>query len=462
MDRARAGLAANGVRRDDRVALLCSSSPEFVVAYLAVLGVGAVAVPLNPQSPTCELSRELSTVRPAAVVVASPERSAALLLSDLGLRILATPELIASPGPDVAIADRLAGDPAALVFTSGTAGFPRAAVLTHGSMLANIEQVELLVGSAATSEDVALLLIPPFHIFGLNAVLGVQLFVGGVTVLADRFDPAATLETVRSEQVTLLPGVPELFAALAGHAGARGDELATVRLALSGAAPLSSEVAAGFHDRFKIRLWQGYGLTEASPAVTFPDTTRRYDPLSVGMPLPGVEVRIVDSDGAAVLPGDPGEILVRGPNVFAGYFEDTEATGRVLDGSGWLHTGDVAVMGDEGELTVVDRHKDLIIVSGFNVFPAEVEEVLGRHPEVAEAAVIGVPDAGHGESVCAFVVPRKDLWPEDAALPAGLSEPDLVRHCARYLARYKCPVAVSFVRELPRSAHGKALRRELR
>jgi long-chain acyl-CoA synthetase len=281
-------------------------------------------------------------------------------------------------------------------------------------------------------------------------------------VLAQRFDPASTFELVQSEQATILPGVPELFAALAGHQQANGEELATLRLAVSGAAPLAPEVAARFHERFGIRLWQGYGLTEASPAVTFPDLTGPYDPRSVGMPLPGIEVRVVDSDGNAVLGGDPGEILLRGPNVFAGYFEDVAATERVLDAAGWLHTGDVAVMSDEGELTIVDRNTDLIIVSGFNVFPAEVEQVLARHPGVVEAAVVGVPDPLNGESVRAFVVPEASLWPEGSEVPDGLSEPELVLHCARHLARYKCPGRVSFVRALPQSMHGKALRRQLR
>lgn len=462
LEHARSRLVARGVKPDDRVGLLCNASIEFVVSYLAVLGVGAVAVPLNPESPLEEIDGELAGVRPFAVVVGPSCERALGRLAERGYLTLSATELTSGTGPPACIVDRLAHDPAALMFTSGTAGLPKAAVLTHGSLLASIEQMELRVGTASTSEDVALLLIPPFHIFGLNAVLGVQLFVGGPTILAERFDPATTLALIESEKVSVIPGVPDLFAALATNPGARGDELASVRLAISGAAPLSAELAALFHDRFGVRLWQGYGLTEASPAVTAPDLNGPYDPTSVGSPLPGVEVRVVDSDGYEVVGGDPGEILVRGPNVFAGYFEDPEATERVLDADGWLHTGDVAVLSDEGAIAIVDRHKDLIIVSGFNVFPAEVENVLARHPGVLEAAVVGVPDAAHGESVRAFVVPQPGLWTGSSGAPDGLSETQLVRHCSRYLARYKCPAGVSFVRELPRSVHGKALRRELR
>ncbi len=465
---ARAALVGLGVGDGHRVALVVSAGVEFVVAYLAVLGVGAVAVPVNPQSPPAELEQELESVRPSLVLAGPAEGQIAARLVDLGHEVIAVAalaeagDLAGARRDHTAIVDRAPDDPAALLFTSGTAGFPKAAVLTHGSLLANIEQMELRVGTAATAEDVVMVLLPTFHIFGLNAVIGVQLFVGGVAVLVERFDPATVLGLAKAEGVTILPAVPPAFAALADSPDSTGDELVTVRLAISGAAPLPAEIAERFEARFSVPLWQGYGLTEASPAVTFPDTSRPHDATSVGTPLPGVELRLVDADGGEVEAGDPGEIWVRGPNVFAGYFEDDAATAAVLDSSGWLHTGDVAIMDDRGALSIVDRHKDLIIVSGFNVFPAEVEQVLSGHPGVVEAAVIGVPDAAHGEAVQAFVVPEPELWSEDADGPDPLDASELVQHCARFLARYKCPASVSFVRELPRSAHGKALRRALR
>ncbi|MGH9299619.1 MAG: AMP-binding protein, partial [Acidimicrobiales bacterium] len=351
-------------------------------------------------------------------------------------------------------------DPAVLLFTSGTAGSPKAAVLTHGSLRANIEQVELRVGLAATAVDVSILAVPPCHVLGLNAVLGVQLYSGGRLVMLERFEPQVLLDTVVAEGVTIVAGVPELFAALADYEGASGSELSTVRLACSGAAPLSEQVAARFEQKYGIEIWQGYGLTEASPTVTFPDLNAPRRLGSVGTALPGVEVRVVDVDGDDVEFGDPGEILVRGPNVFAGYYEDPVATRAALDRRGWLHTGDVAVMDDEGALTIVDRHKDLIIVSGFNVFPAEVEQVLESHGKVAEAAVVGVPDSNYGESVRAFVVPVMGGGVSGA--PGEQAPPDeaeLVEHCARHLARYKCPSTVTFVSELPHGLQGKVLRR---
>ena len=461
----RSFLAGRGIEAGERVALVLGCTPDFVVAYFGVLGGGAVAVPLNPNSPVPELVAELAAVR-ASLVLVAPDGGPALLppAAELAGHGFATVPLdaaeAAGTGP-APLVERSAEDPAVLLFTSGTAGPPKAAVLTHGSLLANIEQVELRVGLATTAYDVGLLAVPPYHILGLNAVLGVQLYSGGRLVMLERVDPHSLLAAVRAERVSILVGVPQLFSSLATCEEARGDELVSVRLACSGAAPLPPETAEGFERRFGVPVWQGYGLTEASPTVTFPDLSGRCRPGAVGLPLPGVELRVVDADGEDVEPGDPGEILVRGPNVFAGYFEDPGATRQVLDKRGWLHTGDVAVMSEDGVVTIVDRRKDLIIVSGFNVFPAEVEQVLEAHPKVDKAAVVGVPDERQGESVSAIVVPVEAAWVAGADLPEpGLSD-ELVSHCRRFLARYKCPATVSFVRELPSGVGGKVLRRAL-
>jgi long-chain acyl-CoA synthetase len=243
-----------------------------------------------------------------------------------------------------------------------------------------------------------------------------------------------------------------MYVAWATMPGADRDAMRSVRLAISGAAKLPEEVAAAFTARFGVPVFEGYGLTEAGPVVTtgVGDLPR---PGSVGVPVPGVEVRLVDADGDDVEAGDPGEIWVRGPNVFAGYWQDPEATARVLTPDGWLRTGDVAVADADGWLYLVDRRKDLIIVSGFNVYPAEVEEVLRAHPRIAEAAVVGEPDPYSGEAVKAFVVP---------VAGTHLDEDEVIAHCASRLARYKCPTRVAFVEALPRNAVGKALRRALR
>ena len=251
-------------------------------------------------------------------------------------------------------------------------------------------------------------------------------------------------------------GVPTMFAAWADARSA--DEggpgpLAGVRRAISGAAALDAEVALRFERRYGIEIWQGYGLTEASPAVSTSLGTGRNRPGSVGRPLPGVEVQLVDEADEAALEGDPGEIWVRGPNVFPGYWPDPKATAQVLTEEGWLRTGDIGVIGEEGDLFVVDRSKDLVIVSGFNVFPAEVERVVATVPGVAEAVVIGRPDATTGEAVEAVVV----------AAPGATVTEELVRaYCTANLARYKCPTSIRFVTELPHGLVGKALRRALR
>ena len=243
-----------------------------------------------------------------------------------------------------------------------------------------------------------------------------------------------------------------MWSAWASLSGAPADAFATVRLASSGAAKLDPEVQQAIRRRFDLDLHEGYGLTEASPVVTS-GTGLDAPEGSIGVPLPGLRVRLVDPSGDDALVGDAGEVWVQGPNVFAGYWEDPEATAHALTSDGWLRTGDVAVVDDDGFLFLVDRVKDLIIVSGFNVFPAEVEEVLTAHPAVADAAVIGVPHPHSGEAVKAYVVTADGV---------SVEEDDLIHHCEVHLARYKCPQKVMFVDEIPLSATGKVLRKELR
>jgi long-chain acyl-CoA synthetase len=243
-----------------------------------------------------------------------------------------------------------------------------------------------------------------------------------------------------------------VYAAWAALPDAPADAFAGVRLCVSGAAALPDEVAAAMRERFGVDVHQGYGLTEASPVVTTTAVAPAPRPGSIGPPLPGVEVRLVDRDGRDVLEGDAGEIWLRGPNVFAGYWEDPAATAAVLTPDGWLRTGDVAVADEDGWLTLVDRAKDVVIVSGFNVFPGEVEDALSDHPDVAEVAVTGEPHPRTGETVVAYVVPRPGRRPD----PVGL-----LRHAGRRLARYKLPTRIEVVDGLPRSATGKLLRREL-
>lgn len=458
----RGGLAASGVGRDDRVAIVVGNSPHFVIAYLATVGLGAVAVPLNPASPGPELQSELVVVGPRVVVVdklgaANWSQVDPAVVSSVGVTVTTEPgtaaatvafdELLSAAPLDVVEVDP--SQLAALMFTSGTAGSPRAAMLTHGNLQANLDQ-SLSADGHIDADDVIFGVLPLFHIFGLNVVIGLGLSVGAKIVLVQRFDPATAVQSIRDRGVTVIPGAPALWAAFAHFDELDADAFATVRLGLSGASRLPISVARTMHERFGIEICEGYGLTEASPIVT---TSTGVPPRfgSVGRALAGVEIRLVNVNGEALV-GDVGEVWVRGDNVFAGYYGDPDATALVLDADGWLHTGDMATTDDDGYLYLVDRSKDLIIVSGFNVYPAEVEDMLLTHPAVAEAAVVGVAHPHTGEAVKAYVV---------MAPGADIDEETLIEYSLDHLARYKCPSKVIFVDAFPRNASGKLVRRSL-
>jgi long-chain acyl-CoA synthetase len=461
----RAGLAGLGLEPGDRIGILCGTNWYFAAAYVSALSAGLVAVPLNPSSPAPELESELGTIGARAIVV-GPSALAVLsrldrsTLPDLEFCIVTEQsnvagqvlldDLLASE-PSVPVVERADDDLAVLMFTSGTAGFPKAAMLTHGNLRSNLEQMQANEARTQTPDDVSLGVLPLFHIFGLNVVLGLSLYTGSRVVLIERFDPTSALEAVQRHGVTILPGAPAMWTAWASLANVEDDAFASVRIAASGASKLPLEVGETFKRRFGVVITEGYGLTEASPVVTTSAGVHEK-PGSIGAPLPGVRVRLVDAEGDDVLVGDAGEIWVAGPNVFKGYWNDDVATAAALTDDGWLRTGDVAVVDDDGELFLVDRVKDLIIVSGFNVFPAEVEAVLLEHPAVEACAVIGVSHPYTGEAVKAYVV---------VAPGRSVEEDDLIAFCAERLARYKCPDKVMFVDELPIGTTGKVLRRTL-
>lgn len=459
----RGGLTGLGLEPGDRIGVAAGNNWYFVVSYLAAVGAGLVAVPLNPANPSAAMAHELGGVGAAAVVVGPAARSSFEEIDRAELPSLRhvigcgfTPEggtgldglLGAAPTP---VVDRDPSDLAVLIYTSGTAGAPRAAMLTHANLYTNIRQVLAAGTDLQRDDDIGFGLLPLFHIFGLNVVLGCSLAVGARVVLVERFDPVSALEAIALHRMTIVSGPPTMWAAFAGIPGIDAEAFSSVRLAVSGAAKLPVEVFQAVEARFGLHLDEGYGLTEASPVVTT-STGTGAPPGSVGIPVPGVELRLVDPDGADVLVGDTGELWVRGPNVFAGYWEDEEATAKVLGGDGWLRTGDMAVVDDNGFLFLVDRAKDLIIVSGFNVFPAEVEDVLLEHPAVEACAVVGVPHPYTGESVKAYVKARPGI---------SVEEDDVIAFCAERLARYKCPNKVWFVDDLPRGLTGKVLRRLL-
>lgn len=454
VDAAAAGLRSElRLRTGDRVALALENSPAFVTAYFGILRAGLVAVPVNTGYTAPEAARLLADAD-VHVVLCDDTTTAVVEEAVAGTtRVLVDPA-----GFDAVVAAGRAAGPqearsggenlAVLMFTSGTSGRPRGAMLSHRALLANLDQCQALDPVPMRPEDVVLLVLPLFHVYGLNAGLGMVAATAASGLLVERFDPATTLAAVREHGVTNIPGAPPMYVAWADREDV--DGLRGVRLLASGASPLPPPVIERFRSRTGLTVHEGYGLTETAPVVASTLASPRAKPGSVGRPVPGVEVRLLDEGGSAVVDGDPGEIWVRGDNLFSGYWPDG-ADGP--DADGWWATGDVAYVDEDGDLFLVDRRKELVLVSGFNVYPREVEEALAEHPDVLEVAVISVPDDDTGEAVRAFVVPRPG---------ATLTPDDVSAHAATRLARFKRPAAVSVVDALPHSATGKVAKGRLR
>lgn len=449
----RGALIASGVRAGDRVAIVASNGEEFVLAHLAIMGVGAISVPLNPHSPAAELARQLTLVDPFVAIADATARetlvAATVLTVTLEVQRLSPEELDAAAPHKIVDVPRNA--PAALIFTSGTAGQSKPAILTHGNLTAGLQAVLSLPVELVGTPHVFLGVIPLFHIFGLNMVLHLSLLVGATLVLSEFVGPAQTADLVDHHKVTVLSAPPTLWRALARVPLVSPNTFSSVSLAVSGAAKLPPQLKVEVRERLGLELAEGYGLTESSAVVASSIATDA--PLgSVGRLLPGVEGRIVDHQENDCLVGDPGELWVRGPMVFPGYWGAVAGSHSPLTGDGWLRTGDVAMVDESGYIAIVDRRKDLIIVSGFNVFPAEVESVLAGHPDVAQVGVVGEPSESTGEAVVAFVVPENDSSVEEAAL---------AEYCRQELAPYKVPTRFVVALDLPIGPTGKLQRNRL-
>jgi long-chain acyl-CoA synthetase len=363
-------------------------------------------------------------------------------------------------GTPRAIHDAADSDVAALLFTSGTAGTPRAAMLTHENFWSSMRSV-LSLGLPLKGEGhVALAVIPLFHIFGLNLIVNLGFTIGATLVLEDHVSAQRTRDLVKEHRATVVSGPPTLWNALAADETADPADFDSVVLAVSGAAPLDPRVAKRVSERLGIDIREGYGLTETSGIVSSALGDADAPLGSVGSPFPGVEVRLVDDQGADVLIGDPGEVWVRGPMVSPGYWNDPAVTAATRTDDGWLRTGDLAVVDEHGSLAIIDRIKDLIIVSGFNVHPGEVERALSGHPLVAAAGVVGEPSEATGEQVVAHVVVTDETAIADDGARAATIDA-LTEHCRTELARYKVPKRFVFTSELPRVGIGKLRRSDL-
>jgi long-chain acyl-CoA synthetase len=429
-----AGLSAHGLLAGHRVAICGTNSIEFVVAYFATLRAGYVAVPINPESTISELRRMINDCGARVLFSAASqpiEGVHEIALTPKGLDELSDPtaEPVSSPRDPEALA--------VLLYTAGSSGEPKAAMLSHRALLSHLHNVAAL--EILDRDDVVLAMLPLFHVFGLNAVLGTSVLYGARLVIMDGFE--GFVEVLAAEKITNLPVVPPMLARILDDERAVAS-LGSVTRVVSGAAPLSTDLRDRFTAHTGLTVEQGYGLTEAGPGVTATIGTDALGHGHVGRPLPGVEVRI----GDGTEPTEPGEIWIRGANVFSGYWPDRDGG---PDQDGWFATGDVGYMID-GELFLVDRSRELIIVNGFNVYPAEVEEAIAELPEVESVAVIGRPHWRTGEQVVAFVT------------GAGLGVATINEHCASRLAKFKRPSLVWVVDELPRGITGKVRKGVLR
>ena len=456
VDRLASALRGAGISDGDRVAIGMHNVPEFAYSYFGILRAGAVAVPLNAFLTKAEVGKILTDAGARAAVTAPPfedvVRSAQDDVSSLETIFSIREWKSLAPEEVPPVEPSTGGDDlAVLSYTSGTTGEPKGAMLSHGNLLANLHQ-QMKVPQTAREDDVFFLALPLFHIFGLNVTLGLLAMNGATGLLLDRFEAIPALRAIEEHKVTVLFGAPTMYTAWVETPGVDQYDLSSVRLAISGAAPLSPDVLQRFRELFGVDIWEGYGLTETAPTLTTNRMADRPRANSVGMPLPDVQLRIVDVDGNDVEMGDTGEIIVRGPNVFKGYWKRPEDT-EVAFVDGWFRTGDVAVRDEEGYIHLVDRKRDLIIVSGFNVFPSEVEMALLQNPKVAEAAVVGVSHPYTGEAVKAFVVLEQKVQ----ATPS-----ELLADVETRLARFKCPRAIEIVDQLPHLLTGKVLRRALK
>jgi len=453
------GLLGLRVKRGDRVALFLPNSPEWVVTYLGIQKIGAVAVSINPSLKSEEVELLLNDSGAQALIVTSALRELVpheggkqarhlLIADDAGERGMALSELIAQASPRAQAVEMRRDDPAAIVYTSGTTGLPKGAVLSHGNVTSNVEAKRRYLG--IRPEDRLSLFLPLSHCFGQNAILNSGLGAGATVVLHSKFEPARVLRSVIDDGITMFFGVPTTYLILSDRACAH--ELDGVRYFFSAAATLPEEVERRWREKFGKVIYQGYGLTETSPFASY-NHHLKHKPASIGTPIEAVEMRIVSvDDGSELPPGELGEIVVRGPNVMLGYWNRPGETAQAIR-DGWFHTGDLGRQDGEGYFYLEDRLKDVINVGGLKVFPAEVENLIYQHPATAEVAVYGLPDTLMGERVVASIVVK----PGRLATAA-----EIVAFCRGRIADYKVPDAVEFVEAIPKNPTGKVLKRVLR
>ena len=448
-------LREKGVEAGDRVGVMLPNVPYFAVVYYGVLRAGAVVVPMNVLLKGREVKFYLEDPE-AKILFAwhdfaeAAEKGAEEAGTDL---VLVKPgefeEMLGEHEPLTDVAERDDDDTAVILYTSGTTGQPKGAELTHSNLTRNVEVARNLFD--LSGDDVSLGALPLFHSFGQTCALNTAVSVGACLTLIPRFDPGKALEVIARDKVTIFQGVPTMYGAILHHEDADSADTSSLRVCVSGGSAMPGELMRNFEKKFDCQILEGYGLSETSPVASFnhPDKERKAG--SIGTPVEGVEMKVVDDDGKEVDQGEVGEIVIKGHNVMKGYWNKPDATEEAIK-DGWFHSGDMAEVDEDGYFFIVDRKKDMIIRGGYNVYPREIEEVLYEHPAVAEAAVIGVPDDDLGEEVGAAVTLKQG---ED------VDADTLKEHVKDQVAAYKYPRRIWFVDELPKGPTGKILKREI-
>jgi long-chain acyl-CoA synthetase len=449
-------LREGGLQPGDRVAIMLPNVPAFAIVYFGVLRAGCVVVPMNPLLKAREIVHYLGDSAARLIFVWSgfadeARKGAEVVGADLvEVDPASFGDLVASWPAAAEVVERAPDDTAVILYTSGTTGQPKGAELTHNNLARNTEAVcaDLL---QPTPKDVIFGGLPLFHSFGQTVTLNAVARSGACLTLLPRFDPGQALHLLEAHGATMFAGVPTMYSALLNHPDYADYDLSALRLSISGGAAMPVEVLRGFEDAFDCVVLEGYGLSETSPVASFnhPDGVRK--PGTIGTPIRGVEMKVVDDDGNEVPRGEVGEIAIRGHNIMKGYWRKPEATAAAIP-DGWFRTGDIGRVDEDGYFSIVDRKKDLIIRGGYNVYPREIEEVLYEHPAVAEAAVIGMPHSELGEEVGAAV----------ALKPGAKTTSEELRDFVKgQVAAYKYPRKVWFVDALPKGPTNKILKREI-
>jgi long-chain acyl-CoA synthetase len=441
-------LRSLGIQKGDKVAIMLPNCPEFVISYFAVQKIGAVAVTINILSTSYELRHLIGNSDAKCLITETPlaKRYEEIrddfplcnhIITTSGLDTASQFREIIEKGPfTLEMPDIADDDPAVMIYTAGLTGRPLGAVLTNGNLLSQSDLLWSVYN--ATEKDRGLAVIPLFHAFGAVANMLAAIRIGAGIVLMDRFTMEAILGSVEKDKVTYIAAVPRLFLGMVMYPETEKYDLSSLNFCLTGGSTMPPDFIPMFEDKFRCILREGYGLTEASPVCSVGRREMVHKPGSIGTVIPGVEAKAVDDGGNEVPRGEIGELVIRGVNVMKGYYKNEEATGQVIR-NGWLYTSDLAKIDEDGYIFLTGRKKRMVITSGFNVYPREVEMILELHPAVQSAMVVGKPDLMRGEIVTALIVRNPDM---------PVNERELTRHCRHYLSSYKVPRAIEFVESI--------------